>query len=528
MALCPTCNQTIDDTARFCPHDGTPLTETAASPSGVATTPGPAAGIPDLPLPVVVGARYRLEVFRGGGGMARVYKAVDVTLERPVAVKIINPTLRNDSEFDARFQREARIASQLQDPHIIVVHDFGLDTDYGPFLVMEYLEGMSLREYLVAHGPMPLKAVLQMANGLLLALIHAHGRGIVHRDIKPDNIFLLNVSGVKQHVRVLDFGIARIYRGDDPQDAVTLTHDGVVLGTPRYMSPEQLAGRPVDARSDLYSMALVLHEALTGELPYGGGKRLCEIVPEAGQPLQQLLEECLQQNPDHRPRTALEVYLRLQDLSKASGILLLPPGMLDRLTASRMAEDPTELYRPPHRRRLLLSTAGILMAMLLGLGVWWAWPQSDNDGTATLLGVRLGQSPEAVAARIPFSRISKGDPWKSADSIPLGGVLQPSDLGTDPEGVTARWDHDGPTCGIFVQDRLMALITSHKRAQTQRGIGIGSTYNQLIDRYPEDHHTNTAQIEGVRVDVLRFDSLGLGFEIRGKTITRITLFPPAS
>src|SRR5262245_23751175 len=195
----------------------------------------------ELDLPVVVGGRYRLESSLGGGGMAKVYRAVDLTLEREVAVKLINPDLRSEPEFDSRFQREAKIASSLADPHIVVVHDFGLDAEHGPFLVMEYLQGQSLRERLQSNGPLPLKAGLQLCAQLMLALIHAHGKGIVHRDIKPDNIFLLNVSGVKLHVRVLDFGIARIYRRDDPTKAETITHAGAVLGTPRYISPDQLA-----------------------------------------------------------------------------------------------------------------------------------------------------------------------------------------------------------------------------------------------------------------------------------------------
>src|SRR5207253_7790866 len=139
----------------------------------------------------------------------------------------------------------------------------GLDAELGPYLVMEYLHGQSLRERLQTEGKLPLKAALQLSGQVMLALIHAHGKGIVHRDIKPDNIFLLNQSGVRLHVRVLDFGIARIYRRDDPTSPETITNPGAVLGTPRYMSPEQLAGQPVDARSDVYSAALVLHEALT-------------------------------------------------------------------------------------------------------------------------------------------------------------------------------------------------------------------------------------------------------------------------
>src|SRR5204862_7263453 len=186
---------------------------------------------------------------------------------------------------------------------------------------MEYLQGQSLRERLSNDGKLPLKAALQLAGQVFLALIHAHDKGIVHRDIKPDNIFLLNQSGVRLHVRVLDFGIARIYRADDAAHGETLTQPGAVLGTPRYMSPEQLAGQPVDAKSDLYSAALVIHEALTGQVPFPGGKKLTELCPDATPALQELVEQCLQPNPANRPPTAVEVYLRLQELGKASGIL---------------------------------------------------------------------------------------------------------------------------------------------------------------------------------------------------------------
>jgi serine/threonine-protein kinase len=367
---CPTCGKQLDETIRFCPDDGTPLTDTAALRGARTPTGG---GAKKLQLPVVVGTRYRLEEERGGGGMAQVYRAVDLTLQRNVAVKLINPTLRTEPEFDSRFQREARIASQLGDPHIVVVHDFGIDAEHGPYLVMEYLQGQSLRERLQTQGKLPLKAALQLGGQLLLALIHAHGKGIIHRDIKPDNIFLLNQSGVRLHVRVLDFGIARIYRGDDGARAETITHPGAVLGTPRYMSPEQLAGQPADARSDLYSAALVIHESLTCQLPYVTDKTLTDLCPEATPALQELLDHCLRKDPTGRPASALEVYLRLQELGKASGILLLPPGAMDKLIAARQTQQDTVPYAPADTKKsgrhwgwLVL---GLVLVLLLGLGL---------------------------------------------------------------------------------------------------------------------------------------------------------------
>jgi serine/threonine-protein kinase len=309
--------------------------------------------------------------------MARVYRGVDTTLERDVAVKLINPELRAEPEFDARFQREARIASQLSDPHIVVVHDFGIDPAHGPFLVMELLKGQTVRERLLSEGPLPFRAGIQLGAQLLLALIHAHGKGVVHRDIKPDNVFILNQSGVRLHVRVLDFGIARIYRGDDgggpPEQP--LTQPGAVLGTPRYMAPEQLAGQPVDARADLYSAAMVIHEALTGKLPFVSGKSLAELCKEAPPALCQLIEQCLKPNPNERPANAVEVYLRLQELGKASGVLLLPPGALDKLMAARSEgqDNSTVTYFPPRvrwRRRLLLAGGAVVVLAAAALAVW--------------------------------------------------------------------------------------------------------------------------------------------------------------
>jgi serine/threonine protein kinase len=376
---CPTCGKELAPGTRFCPDDGTPLTETApyagVKTPAVPTSPARPKSV-QLDLPVVVGGRYRLVEMRGGGGMAKVYKAIDQTLEREVAVKMINPDLRNEPEFDARFQREARIASQLSDPHIVVVHDFGLDPVHGPYLVMEYLQGMTLRERLQNEGPLPVRAGMQLSAQLLLALIHAHQKGIVHRDIKPDNIFFLNQSGVRLHVRVLDFGIARIYRGDDTSpDSHPLTQPGAVLGTPRYMSPEQLAGLAVDARSDLYSTAMVIHEALTGQLPHVSGKSFEELCPDAPPGLREMLDQCLKPNPNERPANAVEVYLRLQELGKASGILLLPPGAMEKLLAAKAksSNDPTITYVPSSGKgkRWLGVLIGALTVAAVAGAVWF-------------------------------------------------------------------------------------------------------------------------------------------------------------
>jgi serine/threonine protein kinase len=546
---CPKCKQILDEGVRFCPNDGTPLSETGATLTNPTPTDPPAGtsgsfeirpAAKELELPVVVGNRYRLLSLRGGGGMAKVYKATDLTLEREVAVKLINPDLRTETEFDSRFQREAKIASQLTDPYIVVVHDFGLDPALGPYLVMEFLEGQSLRERLATSGPLPLKAGLQLAGQLILALMHAHNKGIVHRDIKPDNIFLLNQSGVRLHIRVLDFGIARIYRRDDAGRAETLTSAGAVLGTPRYMSPEQLAGQSVDARSDLFSAALVIHEALTGQLPYVSGKKLVELCPDATPALQDLLDQCLKPNPAERPPTAVEVYLRLQELGKASGILLLPPGAMDRLVAARKANEPTVQYVPDKteskkvlKRRLLIGM-GVLI-VLLGLAAlaktfWWTTP--SYDGPETLYGIAIEDTEDSIGDKdkVALTRIDNGDPWiLRATKDHLGHILRKPDLKLKPGDVAflkARLNRENTVVVLFHQDRVVAVVTTDRGAVTARGLKMGDSVNKLMRLYPDgfDAHDKVLPDKS-HVGIYRYAALGIGFETRGGWITGMTLYP---
>jgi hypothetical protein len=537
---CPICGKHLDEGVRFCPDDGTPLTDTAAA-AGRTPTGQPARKI-ELVLPVVVGGRYRLEEARGGGGMAKVYRAVDLTLEREVAVKLINPELRAEPEFDARFQREARIASQLADPHIVVVHDFGLDAVHGPYLVMEFLRGQSLRERLRAEGPLPYKAGLQLSAQLLLALIHAHDKGIVHRDIKPDNVFLLNQSGIRLVVRVLDFGIARIYKQDQPGQGEALTDPGAVLGTPRYMSPEQLAGQPVEARSDLYSAALVVHEALTGQLPYVSGRRLCELCPDATPAFQELLDHCLRQNPAERPENALEVYLRLQELGKASGILLLPPGAMDKLVAARKAQqggqEPTLAYVPERgawltRRRLLL---GGVAAAVLAAGGAAAYLLSGRGNPApsaaeSLLGLYVGDGHERVQSTLGEPQEKKaGNPWagddkRAADS--LGHVLRESDL--DGGGPVQVWWWDNRHVCVVLQDGAVRAVVVHEphKGESGRGVKIGYGDAHMKRAYDDLPQTKAfhVPVKGTFGEAYRYDGQGIGFEVVGEKVRSITLFP---
>jgi serine/threonine-protein kinase len=203
--------------------------------------------------------RYRLEDRIGAGGMSTVYRATDETLQRTVAIKLMNREIATDSDQLERFRREARAVAQLSHPHIVGVIDYGED-DGRPYIVFEYVEGETLKERIRRSGRLPITEAVAYAIEIARALGTAHARHIVHRDVKPQNVLIDEEGSAK----VTDFGIARTL------DEEGLTADGRVLGTTDYVSPEQALGRPVTGQSDLYSLGIVLYEMLTGEVPFKG------------------------------------------------------------------------------------------------------------------------------------------------------------------------------------------------------------------------------------------------------------------
>lgn len=254
MKSCQTCSALCHDKARFCPSCG----------AGVEEAPRADAD-PYLGLTLV--EKYQLKELLGEGGMGRVYRAEHLALEKPVAVKILHQHLLGDERSVARFVAEAREASRLNHPNVVTVMEFG-ETDYGVmFLVMEYLRGRPLSDVIANEHPISFEHLVSIFRQILLAVGEAHRLGVLHRDLKPDNVFIESLADGTELVKVIDFGIAKRF----DQEGEGLTSPGMVCGTPEYMSPEQVQGETLDQRSDVYALGILLYEMIVGAPPFSGG-----------------------------------------------------------------------------------------------------------------------------------------------------------------------------------------------------------------------------------------------------------------
>jgi serine/threonine-protein kinase len=216
----------------------------------------------------LLGGQFQILQKIGSGGMGSVYKAAQPAMNRMVAVKILHKKLVNRKDLMSRFRREARAMSHLTHPNTVKVLLYGELEDGSLYIVMEYLEGRNLNQVVRKEGPMVVDRAIPILIQVCGALQEAHLQGIVHRDLKPENIFLSTNGGLKDFPKVLDFGLAKVTERELRPGSIMLTQEGMVFGTPEFMSPEQAQGKVLDARSDIYSLAVILYEMLTGKLPF--------------------------------------------------------------------------------------------------------------------------------------------------------------------------------------------------------------------------------------------------------------------
>ncbi len=338
MKSCPSCQSSYPNNFAICPQDGTPLVEVGAWSEGT-----------------VIRGKYRILGKVGQGGMGAVYKALHLAFDELRALKVISTELISDDLFVKRFKQEAIITRKLQHPNAVRVDDIDEAEDGRPFIVMEFIEGRSLKKLIQDEGPLAAPRVCSIIKQVAAGLDAAHQIGMIHRDIKPDNIVLV-VTPEGEQAKVLDFGVAKLKEARlGGQAGMTLTGTGVVIGTPQYMSPEQAMGKrgdDLDGRSDLYSLGIVMYQMLTGDLPFKADTTLEMLlahmqraptpirtirpgvqIPEA---IANVVMKCLEKKRELRPASARALAEEL-DRAEAEQV----PA--EALGATRVAR-PSQIY----------------------------------------------------------------------------------------------------------------------------------------------------------------------------------------
>jgi serine/threonine-protein kinase len=414
---------------------------------------------------VTLDGRYRLDAVLGEGGMGSVFRATQLAMDRKVAVKLLKPHLASDDDALQRFAREARVTLKVDSPHAVKILDFGVTPLRDYYMVLEYLDGRTVQRELDIDGAFAPARVAHIAHQALAALAAAHGEGLIHRDVKPDNLLLMRVGGDADYTKMLDFGVAKLMQGAAGDPALlALTAAGMVFGTPEFMSPEQALGQALDGRSDLYSLAVTMFVMLTGRAPFDGetaiewlthhvrtpAPRLAMVRPElAAYPeLDDLLQRCLAKHRDQRPTNAAEMARLIAAVEPtltrtAAPAPPAPPrpaprprtptrvssyvqALRDTDRAPAAPDDlgglPTVLAatvrRPRRRPRFWL--VGVAIAVLVGLGVGVTL-QSPRNHTATAppanpVGVPV--APPAIAGPTPAGSPSTASPANSVASAP--------------------------------------------------------------------------------------------------------------
>jgi hypothetical protein len=367
----------------------------------------------------VLSQQYRLDAAIGEGGMGAVYRGQQLSVGRAVAVKLIAGKIAENPECVKRFRREAEAMAKLHHPNTVRLFDFGVADQGELFMVMELLEGVDLSEHLTRRGRLPPGEALDITRQVLESLSEAHAVGIVHRDLKPANVFLARVPGGRSVVKVMDFGIAGI---EQSSAGTKLTMTGAVMGTPAYMSPEQAQGKLVDARSDLYSLGVMLFEMLTGKPPFEADSAVSLLLAQVSTPpprllatspgvshgaaLQAFLDELLDKTPDRRPVSAQAALARVDQLSRqlnpeaAQALLPLASGAPPALAQNTLSQSALATLTQPARGKWLALG---LLAAAAAVAVFVFLPGARPQPVAPPLPAPLAAPAPVPGANVTYS-----------------------------------------------------------------------------------------------------------------------------
>jgi serine/threonine protein kinase len=447
----------------------------SASPKQPATSDNTVMG-------TVIEDRYRLERLLGSGGMSRVYLGTHVRAGGKLAIKLIDVRLSNKPDMMQRCLQEARTMMEIQSSHVVRAYDVGMLASGQLYIVMEYLAGLDLEQLLQRDGPLPWQRLAAMAVQICNGLATAHAHGTIHRDIKPQNCVSVTIDGNPDHIKLIDFGIAR-----DANAESGLTQDGAILGTPEYMAPELVgSGMPPDARSDIYAVGATLYKMLTGEAPFRGRDALDTLYKHRNAPIippskaapkldipkeaDAILVKALAKDPAQRYQSAEELAhairaaagmpalgMRIRDPLAQSPIPRSPTARIaahsiPRDLANNEASSPgrmspaqevsTAEMRPVSMKELIVRGATLFsVSLVLGVASWLAAPSSPPTPASTLVAAPPTTEPEPVKAPEPTKEPepTKADP--PVEPTPDPEVKPPpvDPPPVDPPGWSRRW-----------------------------------------------------------------------------------------
>jgi serine/threonine-protein kinase len=440
--------------------------------------------------------RYRIERPLGRGGMGTVYRGMQLSVNRPVAIKLISGPLASNPEVVQRFRREAEAMARLGHPNTVRLFEFGVTDDAELFLVMELLEGCDLAQHLTTHGALSTLEALLVARHVLESLSEAHALGIVHRDLKPANIFLSQMHGGQVLARVTDFGIASIQHA---AGVTKLTMTGEIMGSPGYMSPEQSMGKPTDARSDVYSLGATLFEMLTGKPVFDAASaaslllahatktppRLAETRPETtfNAPLEQLVQRMLDKQPEARPQSAEETLHAIDDLLRDLPEPELAPAAPTIRGLARLAPSPTARTHV-QAVALAVETPQARNAPPVAAG-----PESAQRAGYAPVSARRSRTPAALA--ILAALLAGVTGWKLFNGAQPAGALAANAPNADVASPTERADtarsphtrtrsQGGPDPVPEPQLRTVRIVSSPRNASVVlQGVELGKTPYKL-------------------------------------------------